>query len=224
MTGRTKLLIGIGAAMGAVVSVSGTASAATPPKPASDARVPVVRGAAAGTATSAPDAAKVTVKGQYQQTNYYCVPASSSISLATLKVSVSQKSLAKQMKTTPSGGTSGRNATPVLNKYAKPKGYEYGYADVSSGTKMLNAVSYDVGTLKRATMLGVWMEQLPWNKGKISGSKIGHAIVVYGYNKTKKTISVWDPWKSTGGRHTIAASTLAKVSQQNGLHYITKTG
>lgn len=224
MTGRTKLLVGAGAAIGVVVSMSGPASAATPPKPAGDARVPVVRTASAGTATSAPASAKVTVKGQYQQTNYYCVPASSSISLATFKVSASQKSLAKQMKTTASGGTSGKNAKPVLNKYAGPKGYSYGFADVSSSTKMLNAVSYDVGTLKRATVLGVWMEQLPWNKGKISGSKVGHAIVVYGYNKTTRTVSVWDPWKATGGRHTIAASTLASVSQQNGLYYITKTG
>jgi len=195
-----KLLAGgAGVAVMAALTASGAASADAAPK-------------ASGT---------VSVKGQYQETKYYCVPASSSISLATMGVSVGQKSLAKQMKTTPSGGTSGKNALPVLNTYAQAKGYSYSWADVPTGAKLLDAVGHDVGTLKRAPVLGVWMEKLPWNKGKVSGSKIGHAIVVYGYDTAKKTVTVWDPWKATGGRHTVAASTLAAASQDHGLHDIT---
>lgn len=223
MTGRTRLLAGaisVGLVGGALVA-GGAVSADVAPKPSEDARVPVVKSAAVASGAGAPASGKVSIKGQYQATNYYCVPASSSVSLATLGVGVSQQNLAKQMKTTASGGTSGKNALPVLNKYALGKGYTYDWADVSSGTKMLNAVAHDVGVLKRATVLGVWMEQLPWNKGKVSGSKIGHAIVVYGYDTAKKTVTVWDPWKATGGTHTIAASTLASVAQTNGLYYLT---
>ena len=218
-----KLLAGaVGAGVvGAAVLVGGAAGADTVPKPARDARVPVVKDAAEPSAAGVPASGTVPVTGQYQQTNYYCVPASSAMSLATMGVSVSQKSLAEQMKTTPADGTTGNNASPVLNTYSLPKGYSYGFADVSTATKMLNAVGHDVGTLKRAPVLGVWMEQLPWNEGKISGTKVGHAIVVSGYDTAKKTVTVWDPWKATGGRHTIAASTLASVAQQNGLHYIT---
>lgn len=225
--GRKSRIIAAGSAVaavaGAAVAIAGSASAAPPPKPANDARVPAVRSAQAAApkaAAAAPASGKVAITGQYQSTNYYCVPASSSVSLATFGVKVSQSSLASQMKTTPADGTSGANSLPVLNKYTLPQGYGYRFADVSTGTKMLDAVAYDVGTLKRAAVLGVWMEKLPWNSG-MSGSKIGHAIVVYGYDKTAKTVTVWDPWKATGGTHTIAADKLASVSQTNGLDYVT---
>lgn len=207
----------------AALALTSGAAAAPSPKPANDARVPAVRHAAVASpsaAAAAPDSGTVTIKGQYQSTNYYCVPASSSVSLATFGVNVGQSSLAEQMKTTPSDGTSGANSLPVLNKYVLPKGYGYTFADVSSATKMLTAVAHDVGTLKRAPVLGVWMEQLPWNTD-MSGSKIGHAIVVYGYDKQQKTITVWDPWKPTGGTHTISAAKLSAVSQTNGLDYVT---
>lgn len=208
--------------VGVTASTAVAADAATPPpKPSQDARVPTGHATrTVSTAASAPTSGKLSISGQYQSTNYYCVPASSSISLATLGVQVSQQSLAKQMKTTPSDGTSGKNSLPVLNKYAHPKGYTYRYVDVSSTTKLLNAVSYDVGTLERAPKLGVWMEQLPWNKG-MKGDKVGHAIVVYGYDTSAKTVTVWDPWKKTGGTHKIAASKLAAASQKNGLAQLT---
>lgn len=210
-------------AAGTAVVLTGAASASPPPKPANDARVPTVRSAATvapAAAAAAPASGKVAITGQYQSTNYYCVPASSSVSLATFGIKVSQSSLASQMKTTPADGTSGADSLPVLSKYVLPRGYSYRFADVSTGTKLLDAVAYDVGTLKRAAVLGVWMEQLPWNSG-MSGSKVGHAIVVYGYDKTAKTITVWDPWKATGGTHTISASKLSSVSQTNGLDYVT---
>ena len=64
---------------------------------------------------------------------------------------------------------------------------------------MMAKVSYDVGVLKRAPILGVWMEKLPWNSG-MSGSKVGHAITAYGYDRTAGTITVWIPGRPRAAR------------------------
>lgn len=232
MTGRKKLLAGL-AGVGAVaglVAMGGPASAAVKPKPANAAHASTEQaGAKPGVAATAPTSATVPVTGQAQQTNYWCVPASSSMSLDSMGVKVSQSSLAQQMKTTSPSGTSGANALPVLNKYASSKGYAYSWADVSTGAKMLNAVSYDVGTLKRDAPLFVWGQKLPWNQGKESGN-VGHMILTYGYDKANNTIKVWDPSPARGGAHTINANTLSADSQNStpsgsriyALGYITK--
>lgn len=233
MAGRKILLAGmagVGAVAG-IVAMSGPGSAAVTPKPDNAAHASAVRaGARAGTATGAPASATVPVTGQAQQTNYWCVPASSSMSLKSMGVTVSQASLAQQMKTTSPSGTTGDNALPVLNKYASPQGYAYSWADVSTGAKMLNDVSYDVGVLRRDAPLFVWGQKLPWNQGKESGN-VGHMILTYGYNTANNTITVWDPAPSRGGSHTINANTLAADSQHQqvspgvyvyALGYITK--
>ena len=186
---------------------------------ASGARTP----ATAPAALAVPSSASVKIKAQYQKTGYYCVPASGAMSLSTFGIKVSQKTLAKKMGTT-KNGTSGTKATPVLNKYVKSRGYSYTVVkDVNnSPSTLMKRVSYDIGVLKKAPTIAVWMEKLPWNKGT-SGSRIGHAIVAYGYNKKKGTITVWDPWKKTGGKHTISAKTLSKTLQgTGGMRYISK--
>jgi hypothetical protein len=171
-----------------------------------------------------PLAYTLTVKTQTQQTNYYCVPASSAMSLSTFGVTVSQATLAKKMKSTKSG-TSGNNATPVLNAYVKSLGYRYTPVTdvVGNPATLMTRVSQNIGVLHRAPMIAVWMEKLPWNKGKVKGSKIGHAVIAYGYNLTKGTITLYDPWKPTGGTHVIAAKTLAGTLQEmGGMRYISK--
>jgi len=240
--GMTRLagLAGAGAAAG-VLALSGSASAAVGGpaghagesavtgtvtsviKPARSVRVPAAKGTAAGAAVSAPAAATVPITGQYQRTDYWCVPASSSVSLATLGARVGQKRLAKQMKTTKaSGGTTFEDAMPVLDTYAAKHGYDYDWTDVSTGAKVLNAVAYDTGTLRKATVIGVWWKKLPWNKGLSNGTDVGHFVAVYGYDRAAKTIKVWDPWKATGGRHTLTATALSHAAQEHGLAYITK--
>lgn len=167
---------------------------------------------------------KLSLKGQRQQTNYYCVPASSSMSLSSFGVNVSQATLAKKMKTTTSG-TQGANAVPVINSYVKSRGYKYTIPTDADGNPrvLMSRVSGNIGDLHRAPVIAVWMEQLPWNKGKVKGTKIGHAIIAYGYDKTKGTITVYDPWKPTGGSHTLSASALAKVLQPGGnMYYVSK--
>ena len=107
----------------------------------------------------------------------------------------------------------------MVNGYIDPLGYSYAFSDASTASSMMSQVSYDVGVLKRAPILGVWMEKLPWNAG-MSGTKIGHVITAYGYDSGAGTVTVWDPWKSTGGSHTIAASSLAADMQPGGMYRI----
>ncbi|MGW6494132.1 C39 family peptidase [Nonomuraea angiospora] len=168
---------------------------------------------------------QLNLKGQRQETNYFCVPASSSMSLSTFGVNVSQSTLAKQMKTTASAGTKGKDAIPVVNAYLKSRGYKVTSPTDADGNAvvLMNRVSGNIGDLRRAPVLAVWMEQLPWNKGKIKGTRVGHAIIAYGYDKTAGTVTVYDPWKPTGGTHTIKASVLAGILQPGGnMYYVSK--
>jgi hypothetical protein len=82
-----------------------------------------------------------------------------------------------------------------VNGYLKSTGYKLTITKDVAGnpTVLMNRASYDVGVLHRAPTIGVWMEKPPWNKGKVKGTKIGHAILVYGYDKAKGTITVFDP-------------------------------
>ena len=207
----------------AAAGTAGTAGASTAPRPPrGDAIVNATRSLMAPkvAAASAPASAKLSLTGQYQNTNYKCVPTSASMSLSTFGVSVGQDTLATKMGTTAANGTSGNQALPVVNGYADPLGYSYGFADASTASSMMSQVSYDVGVLKRAPILGVWMEKLPWNAG-MSGSKVGHAIIAYGYDTGAGTITVWDPWKPTGGAHTITAAKLAADMQPSGMFKVT---
>lgn len=191
---------------------------------AAPAQVRAATVAPAALVSTVPSAYTVKIVGQYQSKNSWCVPTSSSISLRTFGISASQTTLAKKMKTT-STGTYARTAIPALNSYVKSKKRAYRTGDdISSGSKLMTKVSYDVGVLHRATVLGVWIDDLPWS-GKGWKNNTGHAIVVYGYNKSKGTITVWDPWKTTngkktGGSHVISATKLAAVSQKGGMYYI----
>ncbi|TCO45601.1 VCBS repeat protein [Kribbella antiqua] len=173
---------------------------------------------AASAAATLAKTGKLKIKGVYQSTNYWCVPASSAVSLGTFGVSVSQSTLAKQMKTTTSG-TYDKTALPVINSYINPLGYSTWDANTTdSATNLLNWAAHDIGILKRAPKIGVWMEKLPWNKGM--KGHYGHAILIYGYDLNKKTLTVWDPWKPSGGTHTLSAATLNKTMQEYGLSYV----
>ncbi|MEV4673289.1 MULTISPECIES: FG-GAP-like repeat-containing protein [Actinomadura] len=211
-------------ALAAVAGTAGPANAAPRP-PRGDAVVTaspslMAPKVAASAAAAAPASAKLPLTGRYQNTNYNCVPTSASMSLSTFGVSVSQETLAAKMGTTPADGTSGNQALPVMNGYVDPLGYSYGFSSASTASTMMEQVSYNVGVLKRAPVLGVWMEKLPWNAG-MSGSNVGHAIVAYGYDRDAGTITVWDPWKSTGGSHTITAAKLAADMQPSGMFKVT---
>ncbi len=167
---------------------------------------------------------KLKIHGQYQTTDYYCVPASMAMSLATFGVKVSQVTLAKKMKTTRKG-TGGSNAARVMDGYTHPRRFDDRIVGdvVGHPSVLMERVAYDVGALHRAPVIQVWMEQLSWNHGRVKGRAIGHAIVAYGYNRQAGTITIFDPWRPTGGPHTLTAAALAATLQTGaGMHYISR--
>lgn len=222
------LLVGAGTAHAVVTPPPGIATRAAQVTPV--ARVSQITKAAPATpATSILPAAmprsyRLKLQEQYQWTNYYCVPAATSMSLSTFGMRVSQDTLARKMRTT-MRGTGGDTAASVIDGYLHPRKFDDRVVgDVVDHPELLmQRVSYDVGSLRRAPVIQVWMERLPWNKGRLKGQWVGHAIVAYGYNQQAGTITVFDPWRPTGGTHTIPASALARTLQSGGgMHYISR--
>jgi hypothetical protein len=210
-------------ANGSVALSAAELTAATPStasglmRPGGAAQPRTAAAVASAVAAAAPTSAKLSIKGVYQNTNYKCVPTSSAVSLGTFGISVSQDTLATKMGTTTSG-TWDKTALPVINSYINPLAYSVWDTDTTgNATNLLNWIAYDIGTLKRAPKLGIWFEKLPWNKG---ASHSGHAILAYGYDLSAKTVTVWDPWKPTGGTHTLSAATLNAAMQAGGLSYL----
>jgi hypothetical protein len=222
-----SLVAGVSAAAALLVGAAGTAHVVMDEGPHTAGKIVAAlsrQEPAAFLPLTTPRSFKLKVHGQYQTTDYYCVPASSAMSLSTFGVKVSQFTLAKKMKTTVKG-TGGSNASRVMDDYIHPRRFDDKLVgDVARHPAVLmERVAYDVGTLHRAPVIQVWMEQLPWNKGKVKGKAIGHAIIAYGYNRQAGTITVFDPWRPTGGSHTLAAAALAGSLQTDaGMHYISR--
>jgi hypothetical protein len=224
----TALLVGTGTAHAVVTPPPGITARST--QAAQIAQTTQITSASLATrATSVLPAAmprsyRLKLHEQYQWTNYYCVPASTAMSLSTFGVKVSQDALAKKMRTT-TRGTGGDTAASVIDGYLHPRKFDDRVVgDVVDHPELLmQRVSYDVGTLRRAPVIQVWMERLPWNKDRLKGQWIGHAIVAYGYNQQAGTITVFDPWRPTGGTHTLPAKSLARTLQAGGgMHYISR--
>ena len=168
------------------------------------------------------------IKKVYQPRPLWCAPAGASISLARLGISVNQKTLAKKMKTRSPYGTYDYDAIRVLNSYAGQKGYQFTLAyDANKPGRLAKRVVHNVGVLRKAVPLQVYMKRLPWYKGLIDGNP-GHLIIAYGYDKKAKTVTVWDPYNYyfNGGSHVIPLKRLAKATQSTdgaaGMFYLTK--
>jgi hypothetical protein len=224
----TALLVGAGTAHAVVTPPPGITARTT--QAAQIAQITQITSASLATRATAvlpaamPRSYRLKLHEQYQWTNYYCVPASTAMSLSTFGVKVSQDALAKKMRTT-IRGTGGDTAASVIDDYLHPRKFDDRVVgDVVDHPELLmQRVSYDVGTLRRAPVIQVWMERLPWNKDRLKGQWIGHAIVAYGYNQQAGTITVFDPWRPTGGTHTLPAKSLARTLQAGGgMHYISR--
>jgi hypothetical protein len=223
-------VVGVSAAAALLVG-TGTTYAAPPPPPVVGTAAPAGVGPdAAGRAPATvrqaalPRSYRLTIQGQYQSTNYYCVPASTSMSLSTFGIRVGQDALARRMRTT-LRGTGGDKAVEVMDAYLHPRRFDDRIVgDVVGHPEILmQRVSYDVGSLRRAPIIQVWMERLPWNRNKLQDRWIGHAIVAYGYDQQAGTITVFDPWRPTGGTHTLSARSLSNTLQNGaGMHYISR--
>ncbi|MEO3785664.1 C39 family peptidase [Actinocorallia sp. B10E7] len=204
--------------------VSGTALTATlvvlqPPAPAEAKGISLA---------GSPARLTLKINKTYQARPLWCAPAGASISLAKLGVNVGQKTLAKKMKTKSPYGTYDYDAVRVLNSYASKKGYRFSLVyDVNKPGRLAKRVVHDVGVLRRAVPLQVYMKRLPWYKGLIDGNP-GHLIVAYGYDKKAKTVTIWDPYNYyfNGGTHVMPLNKLAKATQSTdgaaGMFYLTK--
>ncbi|MBL1095940.1 C39 family peptidase [Streptomyces coffeae] len=169
--------------------------------------------------SAAPPKAVVTHKAWQQKKSSWCVPASVQLSLQTFGTHVTQDSLAKQMKTN-STGTSAQYAVPVYNSYLNKKGYKLARSQSPTSAKLMDLVSYEVGVLHRAAMVGVNLKLASWAH---TSTNINHAITVRGYDKNKGTFIIWDPSRNSyGGTHTVSAKNLATASRGNGLYYAVK--
>jgi Peptidase_C39 like family len=226
-------MVAVTAVAAALLAETGTAPAHAAPPPPPAVRVvvtpaPPVADDTDGTVItrvpSMPRSFRLGLHEEYQSTNYFCVPAATAMSLATFGVRVSQALLARRMRTT-TRGTAGDSAASVMDSYIHPRRFDDRVvADVVGHPEILmQRVSYDVGTLRRAPVIQVWMERLPWNRGKLTDRWIGHAIIAYGYDQQAGTITVFDPWRPTGGVHTLSAKSLSMTLQSGaGMHYISK--
>jgi Peptidase_C39 like family len=212
------------AAVTALLVGAGTAHAVVAPPPGTATQVTSATRATSILPVTMPRSYRLKLHEQYQWTNYYCVPAATSMSLSTFGMKVGQDTLARKMRTT-TKGTGGDTAASVIDGYLHPRKFDDRIVgDVVRHPEILmQRVSYDVGSLRRAPIIQVWMERLPWNKGRLTGQWVGHAIVAYGYDQQAGTITVFDPWRPTGGTHTIPASVLARTLQSGGgMHYISR--
>lgn len=231
-------VVAITAVASAMLVGTGTASAVVSPPPSTPARPAAIASASVRVVVGhAPQATQVTavtramprvyrltLREQYQATDYYCVPASAAMSLSTFGVTVSQATLAQKMRTT-TKGTGGDSAASVIDSYIRPRRFDDRVVGdvVGRPAILMQRVSYDVGSLHRAPVIQVWMEKLPWNQAIVRGRWIGHAIVAYGYDQRTGTITVFDPWRPSGGTHTLSARSLAMTLQSGaGMHYIAR--
>ncbi|MEV4581474.1 C39 family peptidase [Nonomuraea jabiensis] len=187
------------------------------PPAAAFATAPLVAGSATVLAPvraqlAAPGVVSVGIKGQAQRTSYYCAPASSAIVLRAFGVKRSQDQLAEEMKTSAeTRSTKREDMLAVLNAYVRPEGYQFRLTYAKDDPAALMArVSQAVGVLGKPTIVAVLGNRLPWSRKK---HDFGHAIVAYGYDTAKGTITVWDPNARRGaaGTHVIAAKDLAAV-------------
>jgi hypothetical protein len=169
-----------------------------------------------------PVSRRLRIAKEYQSTSYNCAPASGVMSLSTFHVTVRQSTLARKMRTKSPKGTTGDNAMAALRGYLARTPYSLTFEGLPTGPPdfVLKEVAYDVGVLGRAPLVAVWWERLPWNKRIGSRRKLGHLIVAYGYDRRKGTITVFDPWRPTGGTHTLRAAALTRALQPSGLYYI----
>jgi hypothetical protein len=192
------------------------------PRAGSPAAAPGAASTRAMTA-GAPRTYRLKLRTQYQATDYYCVPASIAMSLSTFGVTVDQRTLAAKMRTTVRG-TGDDNATKVIDAYIHPRRYDDRLVSdvVGHPGVLMDRIAYDVGTLRRAPVIQVWMERLPWNRATVRGRQLGHAIIAYGYDRTSGTVTIFDPWRPTGGSHTVTAGALAGMLQGGGMHYISR--
>lgn len=148
----------------------------------------------------------LSVVVQPQTTSYYCVPASSRVTLSAFISSLpSQDTLASQLGTT-SSGTYMSNVPAVLNSYQSRNPYVF--TSATSLTDLQDRIQVDIQLYTAPLQNQVQMGLLPWYGGTLLGH---HDIATYGYNYAPNVsnANVYDPWNDPrAGRKTITTPAL----------------
>ncbi|MFC4009258.1 C39 family peptidase [Nonomuraea purpurea] len=163
----------------------------------------------------APAKASVSHPAVKQKYGMWCAPATMSAILRTYGYSRTQEQLAKQMVTDDKKGTPSKNIRLVFNSYVNDKGLTMAWGKTKDPGALLNNIAYDVGVLKRATAIIVDADLMPYTNG--AGAPNIHMVTVRGYDKAKRTVTVWDPANNrTNGNHTVSVKTLSKAADPIG--------
>ena len=148
----------------------------------------------------------LSVVVQQQATSYYCVPASSRVTLSAFISNLpSQGTLASQLGTT-SSGTPMQNVPYVLNLYQSSNYYVLNSA--TSLADLQDRIQIDIQSYSAPLQNAVEMGLLPWYGGSIVGH---HDIATYGYDYAPKVSNayVYDPWTDLrAGRQPISTPDL----------------
>ncbi|MFI7633951.1 C39 family peptidase [Nonomuraea sp. NPDC049400] len=163
----------------------------------------------------APAKASVSHPAVRQKYGMWCAPATMSVILRTYGYSRTQEQLARQMKTDNKKGTPSKNIRLVFNAYVNKKGFTMAWGETKDPGALLNNIAYDVGVLKRATAIIVDADRMPY--GKVAGAPNTHMVTVRGYDKVKRTVTVWDPANNrTNGNHTVSVKALSQAADPIG--------
>ncbi|GAA4618677.1 hypothetical protein GCM10023195_84120 [Actinoallomurus liliacearum] len=171
---------------------------------------------------SPPTGSVLPLKARYQKNPYYAAPAAAVLSLSSFGIEVSQSTMAAKMKMTSDGEYSGEAFYKAVNGYLHDTPYlvnNVGGPD-SEPDFVMREVAYDVGVLRRAPMLAVWAERLPWHQDIPSGQRVDHMVVAVGYDRARGTVTVFDPWPGSGGVRTLRVGLLARALRLSGLYFI----
>lgn len=155
-----------------------------------------------------------TISHTYQDTTYNCVPAAFVNQLASVGVTMDQDTLAQQMGTTSSGGTTWYpGAAPALNKIVGTK-YVYTIHVALSSTDVMAEMQYEIATFGAAMVAPTVEGKLPWVNNPADTD--GHAIVVYGYNIAENAVETWDPYPGRGYEWITVPDLFNALQSNNG--------
>jgi len=154
-----------------------------------------------------PNSASVPGNVLYAQTtSYTCAPTSARSILKTITgVDFGEMTLAHEMKTSSSSGTTWSNIEPIMNKHQNAD-YFVGSPEYSGLTpdELMSRVVYDVwagGSHQHSAILNVDQSQLSyWNRTKPGK----HYLTASGYNNSGKSITIGDVAGSHYGYHTVS--------------------
>ena len=151
----------------------------------------------------------VSITGEKQQRPYWCVPASSRITLSALRSNPpTQTTLANRLHTT-SDGTQMAFLPAALNAYQSKNHFIFTNTTPSS-SNLVTRVRYDIDEQRSPLVPALQGSYLPaWRARGYSGY---HAVVIYGWNVATKQpyyLNLYDPLNvSWSGPYNVKASTV----------------